>query len=125
MKTIVIVDDEFGLADVLAASLSDLGYRVYAAANGTQGLQVLAENGADLVLLDYMMPLLDGPGMLRAMQADPTLAGIPVIAMSSLQESAVAARCTGYVAFLRKPFGFEALLAAVEGVLGPPPTGAA
>jgi DNA-binding NtrC family response regulator len=119
-KTIVIVDDEFGIADVLAASLFDLGFRVYTAANGKQGLQVLAEHDADLVLLDYMMPLLDGPGVLKAMHGDARLANIPVIVMSSLQESAVAAGCTGYLAFLRKPFGFEALLAYIEEALGSP-----
>jgi DNA-binding NtrC family response regulator len=119
-KTIVIVDDEFGLADVLAASLSDLGFRVHTAANGTQALQVLAEHDADLVLLDYMMPLLDGPGVLRAMHGEARLANIPVIVMSSLHESAVAPGCPGYLAFLRKPFGFEALLACIEQALGAP-----
>ena len=114
MKTIVIVDDEFGLADVLTATLSDIGFRVLSAANGKQGLSVMAEYPPDLVLLDYMMPLLDGVGVLKAMHADPKIAVVPVIMMSAMPEGVVRARCEGYVAFLRKPFDFEALLSAVE-----------
>jgi CheY-like chemotaxis protein len=118
MKTIVIVDDEFGLADVLDATLSDAGYRVFTASNGVQGLDVMAEHPPDLVIVDYMMPLLDGPGLLRAMRADPRLANTPVVLMSAMPEAVVRARCAGYAAFLRKPFGFEALLAVLARLLG-------
>jgi CheY-like chemotaxis protein len=118
MKTIVIIDDEFGLADVLEATLSDSGYRVATANNGQQGLQVMAEHPPDLVILDYMMPLLDGPGVLRAMRNDPHLATVPVIMMSAMPESVIRARCSGYVAFLRKPFGFDAIHAVVARALG-------
>jgi CheY-like chemotaxis protein len=117
MKAIVVVDDEFGLADVLAATLSDVGYRVHTASNGVQGLEVMAQERPDLVLLDYMMPLLDGPGVLAAMQADPRLRGVPVVLVSAMPEAVVQKRCAGYRAFLRKPFDFEALIATVEGAL--------
>jgi DNA-binding response OmpR family regulator len=120
MKTIVIVDDEFGLADVLTATLSDVGFRVLSAANGNQGLEVMAEDPPDLVILDYMMPLLDGAGVLKAMRADPKLAPVPVIMMSAVPESVVRAQCQGYALFLRKPFDFETLLSAVERVVGGP-----
>jgi DNA-binding response OmpR family regulator len=119
MKTIVIIDDEFGLADVLSATLTDSGFRVRTAANGARGLEVVRDDPPDLVILDYMMPILDGPGVLRGLQGDPRLAGIPVLMMSSLPEAMVRARCTGYVGFLRKPFAFEVVLEAVEKVLGP------
>ena len=118
MKTIVVVDDEFGLAEVLGTTLSDLGHRVHIAANGAQGLSVMAEHPPDLVLLDYMMPLLDGPGVLEAMRSDPRLAGVPVLMMSAMPESTVRARCSGYRAFLRKPFAFDALVDAVHRALG-------
>ncbi len=118
MKTIVIVDDEFGLTDVLAATLSDVGFRTLTATNGVRGLEIMTDHPPDLVLLDYMMPLLDGPGVLLAMRSDPRLSGVPVIMMSSMPEASVRGRCSGYVAFLRKPFVFEAVLTAVERVLG-------
>jgi CheY-like chemotaxis protein len=117
MRTIVIIDDEFGLADVLDATLSDAGYRVFVAANGLRGLEIMAENVPDLVFLDYMMPLLDGPGVLRAMHADDRLASVPVVLMSAMPESVVQSRCHGYAAFLRKPFGFEALLTTATQLL--------
>jgi CheY-like chemotaxis protein len=119
MKTIVIIDDEFGLADVLSATLTDSGFRVHAASNGARGLELVREHSPDLVILDYMMPILDGPGVLRTMQAEERLAGIPVLMMSSLPEATVRARCGGYVGFLRKPFAFEVVLDAVERAVGP------
>ncbi|HEX4446440.1 MAG TPA: response regulator [Polyangiaceae bacterium] len=118
MKTIVVVDDEFGLADVLAATLSDVGYRVVTAANGLQGLEAMAAQPPDLVILDYMMPLLDGPGVLDAMRKDPRFAGAPVVMMSAMPEPVVAARCSGYAVFLRKPFDFDEVLAAIRTSLG-------
>jgi CheY-like chemotaxis protein len=120
MKTIVIVDDEFGLADVLASTLSDIGFRVLSAANGKQGLEIMVEHPPDLVLLDYMMPLLDGAGVLKAMRADPKLAAVPVIMMTAVPESVVRVQCHGYTAFLRKPFDFQTLLKAVERAMAGP-----
>jgi CheY-like chemotaxis protein len=120
MRTIVLIDDEFGLNDVIAATLSDGGFRVFTAVNGAQGLDVLAQQPTHLVLLDYMMPILDGPGVLRAMRADPKLAAIPVVLMSAMPEAVVRRRTSDYVAFLRKPFDFETLLDAVNAALHVP-----
>jgi CheY-like chemotaxis protein len=117
MKTIVLIDDEFGLSDVVAATLSDAGFRVWTAVNGPQGLEIMAEHPPDLVLLDYMMPLLDGPGVLRAMRGDPKLASVPVIMMSAMPEEVVKRRSNDHVGFLRKPFDFESLIAAVNKAL--------
>jgi DNA-binding response OmpR family regulator len=119
MRTIVILEDEFSLAEVLAATLSDLGFRAYTAANGAQGLKLMAEYNPDLVLLDFMMPILDGPGVLRAMHADGSLSTIPVVMMSSLPELTVRLHCSGYSAFLRKPFAFDHLVATIERALAP------
>jgi CheY-like chemotaxis protein len=121
MQTIVVIDDEFSLADVLAATLADCGYVVHSVTNGAHGLKAIREHRPDLVLLDVMMPLLDGAGMLAAMHGDPSIAATPVIIMSSLPEPAVRARCKRYVAFLRKPFSFECLLEAVTATLSARP----
>jgi DNA-binding response OmpR family regulator len=120
MKRILVVDDELGLADVLAATLSDVGYAVDTAANGVQGLELLAKDPPDLVILDCMMPLLDGPGMLAAMRADPSVARIPVVMMSAMPEATVRARCTSYTTFLRKPFDFDTVVGAVRACLREP-----
>lgn len=118
MKTILVVDDEFGVAEVLEALLTDEGYRVVTAVNGRQGLARLSEVRPDLVLLDVMMPIVDGPAMLRAMQEDPIVRAIPVVMMSSLGEDVVRTQCQGYTAFLRKPFRATAVLDAVARILG-------
>lgn len=117
MRTVLVVEDEWVIAEVLAATLTDAGYRVLTAANGRQGLARLAEVRPDVILLDTMMPILDGPGMLAALAADPVHRHVPVIMMSSLSETAVARLAQGYRAFLGKPFLGPELLRAIERVL--------
>jgi CheY-like chemotaxis protein len=117
VRTVLVVEDEWVIAAVLAATLSDAGYRVLTAANGRQGLARLAEVRPDVILLDTMMPILDGPGMLAALAADPIHRHIPVIMMSSLSETAVARLAQGYRAFLGKPFLGPELLRTIERVL--------
>ncbi len=117
MATVLVVDDEFGIVDVLETILTDEGYRVLTACNGKQGLVRLAEQKPDVVLLDCMMPILGGDGMLRAMAAVPDYQRIPVIMMSSLGEDVIAETCKGYTAFLHKPFRVAAVLSTVARVL--------
>ncbi len=118
MKTLLVVDDETSLVEVLEAILADAGYRVITATNGRAALERLANAKADLVLLDYMMPILDGPGVLKAMAGDAAYRDIPVIIISSLPEAAVAEQCHGYAAFLRKPFSATKLIATIRRILG-------
>src|SRR5271170_3837387 len=113
MATVLVVDDEFGIVDVLETILTDEGYRVLTACNGRQGLMRLTEEKPDVILLDFMMPILGGGEMLRAMAAEPPYQSIPVIMISSLSEDVIAERCEGYAAFLHKPFRAAALLSTV------------
>jgi CheY-like chemotaxis protein len=114
---ILIVDDEFGLADVIAEILAETGYDVAIAINGKLGLLSVAEMMPDLVLLDMMMPVLDGPAMLRALRADPRYAEIPVVMMTSLPEALPADEVFLYQDVLHKPFTQEKLLSTLERVL--------
>ena len=118
MTTVLVVDDEFGIVDVLETILTDEGYRVVTACNGKQGLVRLSAEKPDVVLLDFMMPILGGAEMLRAMAAEPAYQRIAVIMMSSLSEDVIAERCKGYAAFLHKPFRVAAVLSTVARVLG-------
>jgi CheY-like chemotaxis protein len=117
MPTVLVVDDEFGIVDVLETVLTDEGYQVLTASNGKQGLVRLSEEKPEVVLLDFMMPIFSGGEMLRAMASEPAYQRIPVIMMSALSEEAVAERCKGYVAFLHKPFRVAAVLSTVARVL--------
>jgi len=113
VRTVLVVDDEFGVAEVLDAILTDEGYRVITAANGRQALARIAEQRPDLVLLDYMMPILDGVAVLRALSADPKAHDLPIVVMSALPEESVSTETKHYSAFLRKPFRITTVLAAV------------
>lgn len=124
MATILVVEDEFGITEVLQSALADAGHNVVTAINGKQGLELLKESGSELVILDFMMPVLDGLGMLRAMRDNPEHGDIPAILMSSLPESAIMESASGiYAGFLRKPFQLREAVAMVNRVLngsGPP-----
>lgn len=119
MRTILVVDDEWAVADVLESLLDDEGYRVVTASNGRQALERLREVATDVIITDFMMPVMDGSALLEALAADRETASIPVVMMSSLPESAVRERCRGYAAFMRKPFRVPEVLAIVEAVQRP------
>ncbi|MGH7913633.1 MAG: response regulator [Candidatus Binataceae bacterium] len=109
-KTILIVDDEIGILEVLESILDDAGFKVISAINGKEALTRLQETIPDLVIVDFMMPLLDGEGVIKAMRANDRLRAIPVILASALPERAVRQRCITYQSFLRKPFKIERLM---------------
>ncbi len=118
LATVLIVEDEFAVAELLEMALADEGYRVLTAANGRQGLQRLAEGPRpDLVISDYMMPILDGAEMLRTMRETELQRDIPFIVMSSIPEAKVQERIGDYAAFVRKPFQLAVLIQLVATVL--------
>jgi CheY-like chemotaxis protein len=118
MGTVLVIDDEFGIAELIEAVLTDEGYRVLTAANGKQGLESLAKERPGLVFLDFMMPVMDGAAVLRSMAEDPSLQDIPVVVMSSMPETAVIERCSGYASFMRKPFRISEVLTFTEQLIG-------
>jgi DNA-binding response OmpR family regulator len=118
-KRILIVDDEFGLADVVAEILTDQGYDAAIAINGRLGLAQIAEARPNLVLLDVMMPVLDGPTTLVTMRSNPEFASIPVIMMTALPEALPKTDPPLYQAVLYKPFTLESLNGAVTRLIGP------
>jgi CheY-like chemotaxis protein len=117
VQTILIVDDEFGVVDVLVKALEDEGYRVVVAANGRHALDRLAESKIDLVIADFMMPIMDGASLGRAMKADGAMGSIPFVMTSALPEAAVAKRFADYATFLRKPFLASTLIDLVRSLL--------
>jgi CheY-like chemotaxis protein len=120
MATVLVVEDDFGIADLIEAVLEDEGHRILVAVNGKQGLEMLSQERPDLVFLDYMMPVMDGAGLLRGMAGDLSLRDIPVVLMSSLPEATVAERCKGYTVFMRKPFKINDVLSLAERLIGAP-----
>ncbi len=117
MKTILVVDDEFGIGEVLEAILTDDGYRVVTAINGRHALERLAGNRVDLILSDLMMPVMDGGDLREALKADPRYRDIPFVLMCSLPEAAIQNRVSSYSAFLHKPFRVGDICSIIEKLL--------
>ncbi len=110
MATVLVVDDESDIREAVSEVLADEGYDVDAAVDGADALEKLRAHHADVVLLDLMMPGMNGWEFRAAQKRDPELSGIPVIVLSALGRVAGIDACE----FLQKPFGLEALLAAVK-----------
>lgn len=116
MKKVLVVDDERNIREVLAAVLQDEGYSVRTAIDGRQALDQLHQDPPDLVLLDVMLPGLDGRELIRRMQQQSKLADIPVVLISTAAQPALP--MLGAAAFLPKPFDLAHLLNTVARVLG-------
>ncbi len=122
MKLVLIVEDEYGNAEVLQLLLEAEGYRVALASNGKQALDILRTGEQpDLILSDFMMPIMDGTQTLAAIRNNTAFAKIPVIMMSSLEEVSVRETGADYDRFLRKPFRAKAVLQTVAQLLEHPP----
>src|SRR4051812_28977958 len=112
---VLVVEDDAELREILVEMLEDHGYRATAAANGLEALQRLRGDGIRpcLILLDLMMPVMDGSMFWREKQRDPALAGIPVVVVSAYRDSFEDADLTGVKQFLTKPFDLRRLLSVV------------
>jgi DNA-binding response OmpR family regulator len=113
---ILVVDDEASVRHLLQVMLSMEGYEPVLAANGAEGLQLAHEHLPALVILDWMMPVLDGLATLQALRSDPTTAQIPVVMLTARQgDSAMAqAMVHGADFYITKPFDAEEMLAVVR-----------
>ena len=116
-KSILIVDDEISSTEVLALILREEGFRVTVASNGRQGLDRLHEASPDLIITDYMMPVMNGVEMAKAVRGQQQYAGVPILIMSGVSEAALRSHGDTYDRFLRKPFDMDALLEAVHSLL--------
>jgi sigma-B regulation protein RsbU (phosphoserine phosphatase) len=116
---VLVVDDSESNRDLLARRLARQGYEVRLAAGGQQALRVLAGQAVDVVLLDVMMPDLDGYEVLARMKADRALREIPVLMVSAVDDIASVVRCIemGADDYLPKPFDPVLLRARVGACL--------
>jgi CheY-like chemotaxis protein len=123
-SSILIVDDEFGLAEMLREMLGEHGYEVTLAINGRLALDILAERPIDLVITDLMMPVMDGSELATAMRRREDLRGIPIMLMTSLP-SALPRQRELFDAVLRKPFTPTLLMDAIQSCLAGASNGSA
>ena len=115
-KSILIVEDDNNIADLLRLYLEKEGYQATIAADGTQGIDLYRRLRPDLVLLDVMMPGVDGWGVLRAIRQDSQT---PVIMLTAKGETTdkVSGLKQGADDYITKPFEMKEVLARIEAVL--------
>lgn len=123
MQTVLVVEDSKFLRSDREHILKKAGYLVLTAADGLEALTVARVASPDLILLDMMLPKLDGPSVLRALKADPATAQIPVIVVTALsQKNEEKLMNDGAAAFLEKGLllaNEEPLLQTIKQVLHP------
>lgn len=119
MKTILAVDDEEHILELLAYNLERDGYKVLKAESGEHALEILAAEKVDIVLLDWMLPGMDGIEVLRRIRADKSNNRLPVIFLTAKSDeiSKVVGLEVGSDDYLVKPFGIHELLARIKAVL--------
>jgi CheY-like chemotaxis protein len=118
-KTVLVVDDEDSVRQLIAVMLELEGHRVLQADNGQEALRIAAEQDLDLITLDVMMPGLDGWGVAAALDEDTRTSAVPRVMVSGvplaqLQAEPGAARAS---AVLAKPFDFAEFVDIVQGLL--------
>lgn len=120
MRSVIVVDDEPGIVAVLKRLLADEGWTVHSAHDGAEALLLVGRAAPSVMLVDYIVPIMDGAALVKALRRDPAAKTIPVVMMSGLPESMVARKVKGHQAFIRKPFVFDELAKVLERVSKPP-----
>jgi DNA-binding response OmpR family regulator len=118
-STILVADDDELLLALLTHRLSAKGYQVRAAQNGQDALDLARAERPDAIVLDAMMPVMDGFAALQELKADPALSRIPVIMLTALkgESDVVAALDAGAADYLVKPFMAEELVSRLGRLL--------
>ena len=116
---VLLVEDEAALAAMLRYNLERQGFRVEEAGDGQEALHRLAETAPDLVLLDWMLPVVSGLEVCRQIRRRPQTRDLPVIMLTARTEDQDAVRGldTGADDFVTKPFNMDALLARMRALL--------
>ncbi len=119
MPKVLVVDDELGIVEIVRVNLEVEGFEVASADDGAGALRLAREFHPDLVILDVMLPDLDGWNVLAELEATPSLAGIPVVMLTAraADEDILRGLEEGAVDYITKPFYPEDLVASVKIIL--------
>jgi CheY-like chemotaxis protein len=117
MNSILVVDDELLVAEMLAELLQDEGYAVTTAAHGKHALERVRQQHPDLIVTDFMMPLMNGLELAQTLRADPATAGIPIVLVSGGQGQIARQHPEAFDIVLNKPCEVDHLLAAIRRLL--------
>ena len=118
MTNILVVDDEFLVSDMLAFLLEDEGYHVERAFHGRMALDVIERARVELVITDFMMPLMTGLELAQNLKSRTEYANLPIILVSGAQGSIARAHRELFAAVFDKPFRNDQLLSKVQELVG-------
>jgi len=116
---VLVVDDDPDILEAICDILGTESYRVARARNGLEALERVVSERPDVILLDLMMPVMDGVTFARALRERPALSDVPILVISAdgNPQRAASVNARGYLA---KPFDIDALLSQVVALAGPP-----
>lgn len=115
---VLVIDDDRAIRDVIATTLEVEGYEVALAANGRDGLREMERWRPDVIVLDLMMPEMDGQSFRAEQRARDGMASIPVIVLTATRDARAQAVLLGAAAWLAKPFDLDAVVDAVDLLAG-------
>jgi CheY-like chemotaxis protein len=121
MRRILIIDDEDDIREVAALSLeATAGWHIFTASSGAAGMEIATEQQPDAILMDVMMPGVDGPTTFRIMQQNPVIAHIPVLLLTAKVQGVDQRRFAGLgvTGILFKPFDPLTLAQQISDILG-------
>lgn len=113
MKRILVVEDDPVIQSLMVEFLSDEGFDMVAAADGHAGVELARQEHPDLILMDLMLPVMDGMCATRMLKRDPDTRSIPIIAVSAGTNLRIHAEQLPADSVVGKPFDLDTLLAAV------------
>jgi DNA-binding response OmpR family regulator len=116
-QTILVVDDDTAILDMISQILQEENYHVITANNGRAAIMRAQQEEPRLILLDLMMPEMNGWQVIDELRASPKTRSIPVLLLSARREMAVTAQELGVTSYLEKPFDLDDLLSRVEQIL--------
>ncbi len=114
---ILVVEDHLDSRDALRALLETFGYVVLVAANGHEAIEAALRASPDVILMDMMMPVMDGFEAIRELRRRPPTSGTPIIALTAMEGAQDLALHAGADEFVRKPIDIRALLAKLRGLV--------
>jgi CheY-like chemotaxis protein len=119
MAKVLVIDDEAVLSHILRITLESHGHEVMTADDGSRGFASAQRQAPDAIVLDLMMPVMDGFAVLEALRNDERTAAVPVVVLSAIGTGYAEEHCyrLGAKAYLRKPFDSDHLLGVLDDVV--------
>ena len=119
-RKILVVDDDADIVELLRFNLKQAGFAIGTASNGIEALKKVRSMKFDLILLDLMLPEMDGFAVCETLRRDGDTKNIPVIMLTALsgELGRISGLASGATAYITKPFSPKAVVSKVEGLLG-------